>query len=139
MGTLITLAIRAVVDSGAQGALRASAMRAVIAGLCAMCAAVLTLAALGCAVAALWIHALPTLGPAGAPLAAAAALLGATLIAAGAAWLVLQRPRRRRVDPGAMPRQMLAEAGRVVGQHKGVALLAALVAGMVVARGGRGS
>ncbi|QQS12147.1 MAG: hypothetical protein IPK81_21955 [Rhodospirillales bacterium] len=137
MGTLITLALRAAVESGAQNALRDSVMRAVIAGLCAMCAAVLTLAALGCAVAALWIHALPTLGPAGAPLAAAAALVGAALAAAGAAWLVLRRPRRR-VDPTTMPRQMLAEAGRMVGQHKGAALLAALVAGMVVARGGRG-
>jgi hypothetical protein len=108
------------------------------AALCAGLGAVLMLAALGSATAALWIFALPSLGPVGAPLAVAATLSTATLVLATAAWLIV-RHRRRRIAAATASQLLLSEAMRLFNEHKGAVLLAAVLAGMAAANGGRKS
>jgi len=97
---------------------------------------VLALAALGCGATALWIVALPSLGPVGAPLVVAASLSIATVALAMAGWLVVRRSRPRS-DIAVAPEFLLSEATRLFSEHKGAVLLAALVAGMAVANGSR--
>ena len=91
-------------------------------------AAVLASFALGCALAALWIYARPSLGAAGAPLLVA----GVLLVLALAALLPVWRLRRRRRAPpsaGDLAAELLAEAARLTKAHEGPMLLAALIAG----------
>lgn len=133
MGSLIRLATWALVESGSA---RAATVRMTAAALCAGLAAGLMLAALGCAAAALWILALPALGPVGAPLVVAASLSVITLILAMAGWSIVRR-RRKAPDIGVAPDFLLSEATRLFSEHKGAVLLAALVAGMAVANGSR--
>ena len=136
MGSLIKLATWALIESGKAGSARAATVRMTAAALCAGLAAVLALAALGCTATALWVLALPTLGPVGAPLVVAACLSVMTLILATAGWLIMRR-KRLRPDIAVAPEFLLSEATRFFNEHKGAALLAALVAGMAVANGSR--
>lgn len=131
MGSLIELATWILVESAKTGRVRITA-----AAVCASFAAVGTLAALGCVAVALWIFALPTLGPVGAPLVVAAALLMVTLGLATAAWLIL-RQNQRQSGAATSPQWLLTEATRLLKENKGPALLAAVIAGMAAANGGR--
>jgi len=99
---------------------------------CAGLASLTILAALGCAAAALWIFALPALGPVGAPLAVAAALVAATASLATVAWLLMRDSRQ-----GLQGQPLLTEALRLFSEHKGAVLLAAVVAGMATADSSR--
>ncbi len=138
MISLIELAVGALIGSGRIGGVRAAAIRMTAAALCSGLAAVLLLAALGCAATALWIFALPSLSPVGAALAVAAALSILTVILATAVWLIMLRGvRRPRVGPPA-PLLLQSEATRLFSEHKGALLLAAVVAGMAAANRGRG-
>ncbi len=136
MGRLIELAAWLLIESGRAGSVRAATIRMTAAAICAAFAAVLILAALGCAATALWIFTLPALGPVGAPLIVAAALSSVTLSLATAAWLIM-RHSRRRLGAGAAPQLLLSEATRLFNEHKGAMLLAAVIAGMAAANGGR--
>jgi hypothetical protein len=136
MGSLIKLATWALIESGRAGSARAATIRMTAAALCAGLAAVLVLAAFGCAATALWILVLPALGPVGAPLVVAASLSIVTLVLATAGWLIVRRSRPRS-DVAAAPEFLLSEATRLFSEHKGAVLLAALVAGMAVANGSR--
>src|SRR3990170_2566403 len=95
MGSLIELAAWLLIESGRAGSVRAATIRMTAAAVCAAFAAVLILAALGCAATALWIFTLPSLGPVGAPLVVAAALSTLTLSLATAAWLIMRHNRRK--------------------------------------------
>jgi hypothetical protein len=136
MGSLIELAARFLIESGKTGSARAAAIRMTAAALCAGLAAALMLAALGCVATALWIFTLPSLGSIGAPLLVAAMLSTVTLILTAAAWLIM---RNGRSSQGAAmaPQLLLSEATRLFNDHKGVVLLAAVVAGMAAATNGR--
>jgi hypothetical protein len=135
VASLINLAAWTFIES-VRGIVRAATFRMTAAALCIGLAAALLLAALGCAAAALWNFALPSLGPVGAPLVAAAALSTATLILAVAAWLIMHHSRRR--PSTTMTSQLLlCEATRLFNEHKGAVLLAAVVAGMAAANDGR--
>jgi hypothetical protein len=136
MGSLIQLAMAALIAAGRADSMRDATIRMMAAALCAVLAVALTLACVGCAAAALWIFTLPALGPVGAPLAVAAALSGAALILATAAVLIL---RHRRRGPGPDMASLLPGATRLFNEHKGAALLAAVVAGMTAASGSRKS
>jgi len=142
MGNLIKVATWALIEFGKAGGARTAATRVTAVALCAGLAAVLSLAALGCAAAAFWIGLLPMVGAVGAPLVVAASLTTAALILAASAWLVM-RDRRPGPDAAMMPDLLLpdlvSEATRLFREHKGAVLLAALVAGMAVAQGGRKS
>lgn len=136
MSSLIKLLAWGLIESGRAGSVRAATIRMTAAALCASLAAMLMLAAFGCAATALWIVALPSLGPVGASLAVAAAFSIAAMIVAVLAWLILRHDRRR-PDAAMAPQLLLSEAARLFSEHKGTVLLAALVAGMAAANAGR--
>jgi hypothetical protein len=131
--TVLASVIAAFVRSGAAVAIVSSADRMAKAALCATAAAVLVTASLGCALAALWIRAIPYLGPAGAPLAVAGVLLAGSLAALGL-MRHITRPRRATARSGASPELSLADAIGIFKDHKGTALLAAVIAGLVAGR-----
>jgi hypothetical protein len=136
MGGLIQLAMAGLIAAGKAGSVRDATLRLTAAAFCAVLAVVLLLAALACAAAALWIFTLPSLGPVGAPLAVAGTLTAVMLVMAAAAGLIL---RRRRPASGIdmAPQFLLSEATRLFSEHKGAVLLAAALAGMAAANGGR--
>jgi hypothetical protein len=112
--------------SGVGAALR----RGSIALVCLLIAALLSVAAMGCAVAALWIYLLPLLGPVGAPLGAAGALIVIALVLLLVARsVVAARPSRAR--PAGEGAATAADLARLVKEHKIEMLVAALTAGLV--------
>jgi O-antigen/teichoic acid export membrane protein len=94
------------------------------------------IAALGCLLAALWIYARPHVGAVGAPLVVAGVLL-----AIGLAVLGLMRHKLKRRPPpppaGDALASLLAEATRLLKEHKGSVLTVALLAGFVAGRNGK--
>ena len=137
MGSLIKLAAWILIESSRAGNVRAATMRMAVGALCAgLAAALLALAALGCAATALWTLGLPSLGPVGAPLIVAAALSTTALILTTVAWLAM-RHRRPNPDATMEPQMLLSAATRLFTEHRGAVLLAAVVAGMAAANGGR--
>jgi hypothetical protein len=92
-------------------------------------AAVCLLASLGCALGALWSYAAPILGRAGALLAGAGVFGVIALAALGLAWRVgKSRPRSPAI--GYTGDATLAVAANLLKQHTGLALMAALLAGV---------
>jgi hypothetical protein len=94
-------------------------------------AALCVIAALGCALAALLIYARPILGAGGALLAGAGAFAVIALAALGLAWRA-GKMRPRPPAPGAAGDASLAAAASLFKQHAGLALVAALLAGVFV-------
>ena len=92
-------------------------------------AAVCLMAALGCALGALWNYAAPILGGAGALLAGAGVFAAIALAALGLAWRAGQK-RRRSSALGSAGNASLAGAANLFKQHTGLAVLAALLAGV---------
>jgi len=92
-------------------------------------AALCVLASLGCALGALWTYAAPILGRAGALLAGAGVFGVIALAALGLAW---RAGRMRSPTPalGSEGDALLAGAASLFKQHAGLALLAALLAGI---------
>lgn len=112
--------------------LRCAARDAIVATV----AALLALAATGCAVAALWLQLAPIIGTPAAALSSAAALL--VLLVAGGAIFGLRRiiaPRMAAQAPLAAPAapDIAEAAAQVFGANKMALLLAALVAGAAAA------
>jgi hypothetical protein len=108
--------------------------RAAAAGFLALLALAAAFAAIGCAVAALWIAMIPHAGPVGAPLIAAGALLGTGLILLLAGRLILKTksgpPRSSFL--GAL---QAGDLDRLVREHKETLLWLALALGLVLGGG----
>jgi hypothetical protein len=136
MGSPIGLAASALWESGRADNIRAAAIRVSGVVLCAGLAAMLVLAAFGCAAAALWILALPSLGAVGAPLIFAATLFAVVLILMTIVWFTMPLGWRRRRATMA-PQVLLSEATRLFNEHKGSVLLAAVFTDMAAANGRR--
>jgi len=132
IGAAIVLAARhaaADMADAARRTARDAALRGLAAGLC--------LGALGCAVAGLWIVAIPWLGPGGAAFAAAFCLL----LVAGLVLLVVALDSRRRRDaaPSALSAAVLAgAASRLFRENTATIVLAALVAGLLAGNDRKG-
>ena len=115
------------------GGIGVAARRMTAVAWCAVLATALAIASVGCAVAALWVFVLPEVGPVGAALIAAAALLLLCL----SLLAIIRSILRRRPAPlptavatsAAVPALLIAEASRLMIENKGAALLAALLAG----------
>ena len=107
----------------AVGRLTGAAVCVILAGICA-------LAAFACAIAALWIAILPAVGPAYASLFAGGALLTLCFVALAVARFLLTKRRAHTRSPAIDP--LLAEVTRLLQEHPGTALLAALVAGLAL-------
>ncbi len=134
MGGLLKLAELLFAVRRITGGIGAAARRAGGAFACMMIALALAAAAVGCAVAALWIYALPLLGPVGAPLAVAGALLVAALV------LLLVARRIVHAKPASAPLPgdaIAAELALLMKEHKLEMLIAALTAGLVAGAGNR--
>jgi len=91
MDGLIKLVLAVITHVATARRLGAVAPRLIAATVLAVMALMIALGAIGCAVAALWIFLLPQLGPAGAPLVAAGALLVLCGILLGGAYALLRR------------------------------------------------
>ena len=130
MGSLIKLAVSALLATEGVNHLQASITRLVIVAACAAAAAML--GALGCLAAALWIYTLPSLGPVGAPLVVAAAFAIVTLILVAVACRV-RRPGPRKAAGAPAAASLAPELARILKEHKGTVLLAAALAGMAAA------
>jgi len=91
MDGLIKLVLAVITHVATARRLGTVAPRLIAATVLAVMALMIALGAIGCAVAALWIFLLPQLGPAGAPLVAAGALLVLCGILLGGAYAVLRR------------------------------------------------
>jgi hypothetical protein len=133
MDVFLRAAATALADTAAAGRMGTAARRMTAAAWCAVLATALAAASVGCAVTALWVFVLPEVGPVGAPLIAAAALLLLCLPLLAIARNVL-RPRSAplpatAVPDAAIPALLIAEASRLLEENKGAALLAALLAG----------
>jgi hypothetical protein len=127
---LIKLAL-ALLQTGAARNARESVKLLARIALLQMAAALCVFAAFGCAMGASLIYATPILGGAGALLAGAGVFTVIALAAFGLAW---RAGRRRSPSPaiGSGADAALAEAASLFKQHTGLALAAALLAGVFV-------
>jgi len=116
----------------------AAAGRYATAAACGLLAAVVVFAALGCAAAALWLFALPYVGPVWAPLIVAGAFLLLALVLLAVARAALRRKSAAPPLDMAALSALLAEAEPLVKQNLMSLLLAALIAGAVAGSGRRG-
>lgn len=133
MDVLMRGAATAIAETVSAGGAGIAARRMTAAAWCVTLATAFATAAVGCAVTALWLFVLPEVGPVGAPLIAAAALLLLCLPLLAIARSVLRQrsaPAPAIAVPGvALPALLIAEASRLMEENKGAALLAALLAG----------
>jgi hypothetical protein len=136
MGSLIKLALSALAASSQTSALAAFSGRMVAGGALAVVAVVFAGAAWGCACAALWIALIPALGPVGAPLVVAGVCLIVAALLALAAWQLVRRRRARAANHLQLD-AVMAEAGKLIQEHKVEAIVAAIVAGFVAGNTGR--
>ncbi len=130
MSDLVKLALALAADGAARHG-RQVAMRMAWVAVVTVVAAGFAVAAIACMLAALWIYALPHVGAAGAPL-----VVGGVLLAISLAGIVLLRyalNSSRRAPPAAnaTPALLLAEATRLLKEHKGPVLAALFLAGLV--------
>jgi hypothetical protein len=133
---MLRLATMAAAASGKTDSIGRTTGRMTAAALCASLAAVSAIAAGGCAAVALWLWAIPHVGPVGAPLVAAGGLLVFCAVLMIVAREIVHRRRRA---AGSVPASglRLDEAVRLFNENKGTVLLAALVAGLVAGNSGR--
>jgi hypothetical protein len=136
MEAILKSALMALIRCGTAGSIVPSVRRLATVALYAIVGAVFATASIGVAAAALWIWALPRLGPVGAPLAVAGALLVVCLAAIAMMRHVL-RSRRTRSPANAAPALLLDQAMAVFQDQRGAALTAALIAGLAAGRSGR--
>jgi hypothetical protein len=133
MDALMKGAAIAFAETVSAGRIGLTARRMTAAAWCGAIATAFATASVGCAVTALWVFVLPEVGPVGAPLIAAAALLLLCLPLLAVARSVLRSrspPLAAPALPDAvMPVLLIAEASRLLEENKGAALLAALLAG----------
>src|SRR5260221_9877304 len=135
MGSLLKLALSALAASSQTSALAAFSGRMVAGGVLAVVAILLAGAAWGCACAALWIGVAPTLGPVGAPLVVAGVCLTVAALLGLGAWQQMRRHRARAVNHLLLD-AVLADAGKLIQEHKIEAILAAIIAGFVAGNNG---
>lgn len=127
---LVKLALAALQTGAARNAQQSIKLLVRLA-LLQMVAALCVVAALGCALGALWTYVAPILGAAGALLAGAGVLGAMALVALGLA----QRAGKMRSRTRALGSQgdaTLATAANLFKQHAGLAVVAALLAGVFV-------
>jgi hypothetical protein len=140
MDVLMKAAVMVFAEIAASDRPGVAARRMTAAAWCGVLAAAFATASAGCAVTALWVFVLPEVGPVGAPLIAAAALLSLCLSLLAIIRSIWWR-RRASLPAGAapaadIPAELITEVSRLVHENKGAALLAALLAGVTAGSGG---
>jgi hypothetical protein len=135
MGSLLKLALSALASSQSP-ALRIFTGRVLVAAVLGSLAVMLGAAAWGCLCAALWLGLTPSLGPVGAPLVVSGVCIALAGVLALVAWYLTRR-RRPAANPALQAELLFAEASRLITEHKGAALLAAALIGMMAGNGRR--
>jgi hypothetical protein len=131
MDGIIKLALAIVTQLASVQRIAITGPRTIAAILLALAAAMAGLAAIGCAVAALWIFLIPYIGAAGAALSAAAVLLAVSAVLLIGGYTLLKRNRS--------PMETIAEAiqsgeGRKLARdYKPLLLAGSVLAGLVAA------
>jgi hypothetical protein len=109
----------------------AAGKAAIVAG-AAFIASISAMAAIGCALWALFVYALPFAGPVGAPLIVAAVLLAVCVAALAAARQALRPDMRRSIRAQSLSGASLSqEASALFKDQKSALLLSALLAGVM--------
>jgi hypothetical protein len=139
VGNLLKLALTALAASSQASALKVFTGRMIAALVLVGLALVMAGAAWGCICAAVWIGLTPSLGPVGAPLIVAALCIVVGGILALVAWTLARRRRPVRPHAELQVEALLSEAGKVIKEHKGAALILAALLGIMVGNGGRRS
>ncbi len=139
MGNLLKLALTTLAASSQTSAFKVFTGRMIAALVLAGLALVLAGAAWGCICAAVWTGLTPSLGPIGAPLIVAALCVMVGGILAISAWVLTRRRQPVRAQPELQVEALLTEAGQVIKEHKGAALILAALLGMMAGNGGRRS
>ena len=133
MNQLIKVALM-LIDGGVMRPRCQSTAKMACVAIAVISAAICAIAAVACALAALWIFALPHVGEVGAPIVVAGVLL-ALCLALLALICYGPKPRRTAASLGnAAPALLLAEATRLLKEHKGPVLIAALLAGLIAGK-----
>jgi hypothetical protein len=135
METVLRSVILAILRAGAAQTIETSPRRLALATLFGGVTAILAAAGLGCAALALWIWQIPQLGTIGASLTVSALLFAAALAGLGALRRVLAAPTAKPspLASGSLA-PLLGEAQRLFNDHKGAALVVALLAGLAMER-----
>ncbi len=136
MGGLLKLALTALAASSQTSALKVFTGRIIAALVLGGLGLLLVLAAWGCLCAAIWIWLTPSLGPVGAPLVVAAICLVVGGVLGLVAWELTRRQRPRPTSDLNVD-ALLSDAGRLINEHKGAALLAAALLGLFAGNGRR--
>jgi hypothetical protein len=136
MGGLLKLALTALAASSQTSALKVFTRRLIAALVLGGLGLLLVLAAWGCLCAAIWIWLTPSLGPVGAPLVVAAICLVVGGVLGLVAWELTRRQRPRPASDLNVD-ALLSDAGRLINEHKGAALLAAALLGLFAGNGRR--
>ena len=136
---MLRLALSLVLKAMAVREAKEAAVRGVLCLVAGLLAAILFLGALGCAIAGLWIYVGRHLGPVGAPLICAAALV----LLAGLALVLCRlprgparpRPRTAAADPMAGLSHLTESLPALFRDHKTAILLGAALLGILSGRG----
>jgi hypothetical protein len=102
--------------------------RALVAMACVLLAAFCAVAGVGCLVAALWLLALPWVGPVATPVVCAVALI---LVCSTLVLIVIGMLRQRKATPMLIELLRQVDGARLIRDHKSDLLIAALVIGLV--------
>ena len=137
MGNLLKLALTALAASSQTSALKVFTGRMIAGLVLAGLALILACAAWGCICAAVWTGLVPSLGPVGAPLIVSALCVIVGGILALTAWALTRRRTPVRAQPELQIEALLAEAGQIIKEHKGAALILAALLGMMAGNDGR--
>lgn len=135
MSDLIRLAL-GLVEVGAAGRSRRAITQMACVAAATVLAALLGIAAIACALTALWMYALPHVGAVGTPLIVA----GVLVVMSGAVYALMRRARKPcpRQPPASVTTELLlAEATGLFKEHKGAVLVAALIAGLLAGQNER--
>lgn len=134
MEAIIRALILAMVRTGTNASAESSSNSLAAATLWTAVTAVLATAGIGCAAIALWQWLATSLEPGGASLVVSGILLVAALGAWAARHRALAQPTKPSPDTAEPLDVLLTEAERLFKDNKGVALIAAFVAGLVAER-----
>lgn len=128
-GQLLLRLAQAWTDGSALPRAREAGVRALVTGATVLLATVLFLAALGCALTALWLHLVPVVGSVGAPLIVSGVLLSLGGVAILLPCLFRGRSKAPPPPQSATPEAMIAEASRMVRENTVPVLISALLVG----------
>ena len=134
MDGIVKLAATVLTEIVALKRTRTTALRLVLAVVLVLLAFAAALGGLGCGMAALWIVLLPVIGPWGAPLACAGALVLIAAVLVGSGYWLLRGHRKSKTRAGALAAAIESgDFAPLIREHKWFVLALAMLAGVATA------